>query len=145
VARDVQTTNFLLEISCLMRHISLTPVFHVHETSPLVPIPIQTNPVHTKPTLFVLRSTCILSFHLHPGLDNCLFPLCFLSSILYALLVSPLYVKQGRSSVVGWPGRSMVRSPMMSSDFSTDLIHPHTGPGVDSASNRNEYQESSWG
>jgi hypothetical protein len=30
--------------------------------------------------------------------------------------------------------------------FSTDLILPADyGPGVDSASNRNEYQESSWG
>jgi hypothetical protein len=31
-------------------------------------------------------------------------------------------------------------------DFSVDIIfHPHCDPGVDSASNRNEYQESSWG
>jgi hypothetical protein len=29
--------------------------------------------------------------------------------------------------------------------FSIDLIQPHYGPGVDSASNRNEYQEDSWG
>jgi hypothetical protein len=35
---------------------------------------------------------------------------------------------------------------MRSLDFSIDLIlQPHYGPGVDSASNRNEYQESSWG
>jgi hypothetical protein len=33
----------------------------------------------------------------------------------------------------------------MSLDFSIHLIHPHYSPGVDSASNRNEYQESSWG
>jgi hypothetical protein len=26
-----------------------------------------------------------------------------------------------------------------------ESFHPHYGPGVDSASNRNEYQESSWG
>jgi hypothetical protein len=25
------------------------------------------------------------------------------------------------------------------------ILHPYYGPGVDSASNRNEYQESSWG
>jgi hypothetical protein len=30
-------------------------------------------------------------------------------------------------------------------DISIDhSFHPHYGPGVDSASNRNEYQESSW-
>jgi hypothetical protein len=35
---------------------------------------------------------------------------------------------------------------MRSFEFSVDLnLHPHYGPGVDSASNRNEYQESSWG
>jgi hypothetical protein len=28
--------------------------------------------------------------------------------------------------------------------FSIYLIMPHYGPGVDSASNRNEYQESFW-
>jgi hypothetical protein len=39
-------------------------------------------------------------------------------------------------------GRSRVRFPM-SFDFSIDLIfQPHYGPGVDSSSNRNEYQES---
>jgi hypothetical protein len=42
-------------------------------------------------------------------------------------------------------GRSRVRFPMRSMDFSIDLILPHYGPGVGSASNRNEYQESSWG
>jgi hypothetical protein len=33
---------------------------------------------------------------------------------------------------------------MRSLDFSIDLM-PHYDPGVDPASNRNEYQESSWG
>jgi hypothetical protein len=41
------------------------------------------------------------------------------------------------------PGRSRVRFPMRSLYFSVDL-QPHYGPEVDSASNRNEYQESSW-
>jgi hypothetical protein len=39
-------------------------------------------------------------------------------------------------------GRSRVRVPMRW-NFSSFL--PHYGPGVDSASNRNEYQEASWG
>jgi hypothetical protein len=42
-------------------------------------------------------------------------------------------------------GRSRVQIPMRSLDFSVDLTHPHYGPGVDSASNRNDYQESSSG
>jgi hypothetical protein len=56
-----------------------------------------------------------------------------------------------RSSVVGWgtilqAGRSRVRFPMRSFDFSIDLnLQPDYGTGVDSTSNRNEYQESSWG
>jgi hypothetical protein len=41
-------------------------------------------------------------------------------------------------------GRSWVRFPMRSMDFSNDLfLQPHYGPGVDLASNRNEFQESS--
>jgi hypothetical protein len=41
-------------------------------------------------------------------------------------------------------GRSRARFPMRSLDFSIDL-KSHYGPGVESASNRNEYQESFWG
>jgi hypothetical protein len=42
-------------------------------------------------------------------------------------------------------GRQRVRVPM-GWFFSIYLsFQPHYGPGVDSASNRNEYQESSWG
>jgi hypothetical protein len=40
-------------------------------------------------------------------------------------------------------GMTRVLFPMRSLDFSVDLMH--YGPGVDSASNGNEYQESSWG
>jgi hypothetical protein len=41
--------------------------------------------------------------------------------------------------------RSPVRFPMRSLDFLIDLIfQPHCGSEVDSASNRNEYQEHSW-
>jgi hypothetical protein len=42
-------------------------------------------------------------------------------------------------------GRSRARFPIKSLDFSIDLILPAAlWPGVDSASDRNEYQESSW-
>jgi hypothetical protein len=41
-------------------------------------------------------------------------------------------------------GRSRIRVPMRWI-FSIDLLQPHYGPGFDSASNRNEYQEDSWG
>jgi len=38
--------------------------------------------------------------------------------------------------------RSCVRFSMVSLDFFIDVFfQPHCGPGVDSASNRNEYQE----
>jgi hypothetical protein len=39
-------------------------------------------------------------------------------------------------------GRSRVRIPMK---WNFSSFQPHYGPGVDSASNRNEYQEHSWG
>jgi hypothetical protein len=43
-------------------------------------------------------------------------------------------------------GRSRDRIPMRLLDFSIDLtFQRHYGHGVDSASNRNEYQEFSWG
>jgi hypothetical protein len=44
-------------------------------------------------------------------------------------------------------GRSRVRFPIRSLDFVqfTESFQPHYGPGVYSASDRNEYQESSWG
>jgi hypothetical protein len=42
-------------------------------------------------------------------------------------------------------GRSLVQFPMRSLDYSIDLNLPAAlGPGVDSVSNINEYQESSW-
>jgi hypothetical protein len=52
-----------------------------------------------------------------------------------------------RGSVVGWgtmlqAGRSRVRVPMR---WNFSSFQPHYGPGVDSASNKNEYQETSWG
>jgi hypothetical protein len=43
-------------------------------------------------------------------------------------------------------GRSRVQIPIRSLDFFqlTQSFQPHYDPGVDSASNRNEYQEYSW-
>jgi hypothetical protein len=54
-------------------------------------------------------------------------------------------LKRARGSVVGWgtmrqAGRSRVQIPMRSLNF-----QPHYGPWVDSITNRNDYQESSWG
>ena len=42
-------------------------------------------------------------------------------------------------------GRALVRSQLMSLEFLNDIkyFRSHNGPGVDSASNRNEYQEHS--
>jgi hypothetical protein len=60
-------------------------------------------------------------------------------------------IPRARGGVIGWAimlqaGRSRVRYPMRSLDFLIVLIlQPHNGPSLDSASNRNENQESSWG
>jgi hypothetical protein len=64
----------------------------------------------------------------------------------------PQQMNLWRGSVVGWgimlqAGRSPVRVPDEVDFFNLPYsFHPHygPGPGVDSASNRNEYQESSW-
>jgi hypothetical protein len=56
------------------------------------------------------------------------------------------YSIRARGSVVGWgtmlqAGISRVRVPMR---WNFSSFRPHYGPGVDSASNRNEYREPSW-
>jgi hypothetical protein len=66
---------------------------------------------------------------------------------IFRNLMSTLLVQEARGSVVGWgtmlqAGRSRVRVPMM---WNISSFQPHYGPGVDSASSRNEYQEPSWG
>jgi hypothetical protein len=69
---------------------------------------------------------------------------------LHSLHLLLLTVLSTRSSVVSWgtilqARRSRVRIPMRSLNFSIDLIlRADYGPGVDSASNRNESQDSSW-
>jgi hypothetical protein len=58
---------------------------------------------------------------------------------------------RARGRIVGWgtmlqAGRSRVRIPMKSMDFSFGpTLQLNYGPEIDSASNRNEYQESFWG
>jgi hypothetical protein len=67
----------------------------------------------------------------------------FLPSPLF--LYTPLY---GVEAIMLQAGRSRVRFPIRSLDFFFQLTYsfqPHYGPGADSASNRNEYQESSLG
>jgi hypothetical protein len=65
--------------------------------------------------------------------------------------ISQVHTLWAHDSVVGWgtmlqAGRSRVWFQMRSFNFSIDLILPATlGPGVDLATNKNEYQESSWG
>jgi hypothetical protein len=60
-------------------------------------------------------------------------------------------MEEACGSIVGWgtmlQSRTLqVQFPMRSMDFQlTSSFQPHYGPGVDSASNRNEYRESSWG
>jgi hypothetical protein len=49
------------------------------------------------------------------------------------------------SSTMLQAGRSLVQVPDEVDFFSLYLIHPaHYGPGVNTASDRNEYQDSSW-
>ena len=53
------------------------------------------------------------------------------------------YVEYHQSSAVLQIGRPLVRSKLVSLDFFIDIksFRSHYGPGIDSASNRNEYQE----
>ena len=57
------------------------------------------------------------------------------------------YLNKGGTAVAQWLrlqiGRLVVRSQLVSLEFFIDIksFRSHYGPGVDSASNRNEYQE----
>jgi len=71
--------------------------------------------------------------------------------------VSYVYLRQCASYNLSWMaemgtavlqiGGSLVRSQLVSLEFFVDIksFRSHYGPGVDSASNRNEYQEYSLG
>jgi hypothetical protein len=74
----------------------------------------------------------------------------FLFSICGTVIAPCTHIYIGIPTLVGsntmvQDGRSRIRIPLRSLDLSIDLIKQHYGPGVDSASNRNEYQESFWG
>jgi hypothetical protein len=63
--------------------------YHIHKSSPLVPLRSQTNPVHT----ISPRSILILSTHLHIGLPSpsVLLPSNFPINNLYAILFFPIH------------------------------------------------------
>jgi len=54
-----------------------------------------------------------------------------------------MYIVYSGPGAVLQIGRSLVRSQLVSLEFFIDIksFRSHYGPGVDSASNRNEYQE----
>jgi hypothetical protein len=52
------------------------------------------------------------------------------------------YNVEMKPSMYSWQGKSQVRFPVVSLEYFIDIsFRPHYGPGDDSASNRNEYQE----
>jgi len=63
----------------------------VHRNLWLVPARSQINPVTTTELYFFCRSVLIFSSHLWLGIQNDLFPLLFLTKILYAVLISHMW------------------------------------------------------
>jgi len=77
-------------------------------------------------------------------------PICDMSHVFQHSCITRrfLFRMGARGSAVGWgtelqAERSWVPFPIVSLEFFIDIksFHPHYGPGVDSTSNRNEYQE----
>jgi hypothetical protein len=73
------------EISCILRTHKV--YYHIHNSQPLVPILIQTNPVQNSSPYFSNKHSNINS-HLRLDLPNGLFPSDFLTKTLYPFLIS---------------------------------------------------------
>ena len=81
--------------------------------------------------------------------NDCVNSTAYVDKYIHYLMKSRLYLNSmgARGDAVGWgtalqARMSRVRTPMVSLEFFIDItFRLHFGPGVDSASNRNEYQE----
>ena len=80
--------------------------------------------------------------------DSTVCSACYIRIYVIVLLSVNSNLEGARGGAVGWgtalqAGRSRVRFLMVSLEFFVDVIflRPPYSPGVDSASNRNEYQE----
>jgi hypothetical protein len=96
----------------------------------------------------VVKCHVHLKFHLikpyesHTNFVSPLYVSCFFSSLFYIQFVKIVFMQLAFRNIYWVTGRSQVRV-LMGWNFSS--FQPHYGPGVDSVSNRNEYQEPSWG
>jgi hypothetical protein len=88
-SQDATSSATTLEIASILCNLGEGVHYHIHKSSPLVPIMSLDNPVHT----ITPRSTLILSAHLHLGLPSPgdLLPSNFLTNNLYAFLFSPIH------------------------------------------------------
>jgi hypothetical protein len=95
-------------------------------------------------TKWIILLTPFLCLHFI-RLHICTCSVYCLHFIMYSLLVGTTWYS-GKGAVLQI-GRSLVRSQLVSLEFFIDIksFRSHHGPGVDSASNRNEYRSISWG
>jgi hypothetical protein len=137
--------NFHQTTRCHVPEVSSLLSLRLSRDPKLVSILSHINQIHYHPTCFI-SCILILSFTLHVILRSGLFPTQFPTKVLcihfsswhvVAYLVEPLcYKSEGHVFVSRW-GHCIFQL--------TSSFQPHYGPGIGSASNRNEYQESSWG